>query len=180
MKVIIHREGDALIVSKPNAKEVAVKGIEVVAGALSLGNPYVIIDESELPATTRYRSAWDIEAGKIVLRADKVAIINAKNAPSVRDEALDADLYVEGLDATFKYDEPGRTAIRETFDDALALGVHEDAKQPWRLADNSWKIISVADLRTVRAVGAERRLAIWTQFNAWDSGDRSAPFSTGV
>lgn len=93
-----------------------------------------------------------------------------------RQQAVAADLYVDSLQASFQYDKEGKAAIFDTITESLLLGAKQDDAVLWRLANNSWRSLTLLDLQNVARAGALRRRDVWSQFAEWDDGPKITPF----
>ncbi len=111
------------------------------------------------------------------IHAEKLPEVISEKSKANRSKAVNSDIYVEALGATFKYDKAGRASVNETISDAIALGAPEEASIDWRLADNSWLSVTIDDLREVVKAGAQRKLLVWSAFRKWDSGSKETPFN---
>lgn len=94
-----------------------------------------------------------------------------------RFSAVNADLYVPSLNATFTYNKAGRDSIKEAIFEAELNGASDTETVMWRLADNSWIPVTLPDLREVVKAGSERKRAVWSAFSDWDNNPKNEEFN---
>lgn len=105
---------------------------------------------------------------------DKITTLSTE-AKTTRDAAISSDLLCEDLAATFQVSDDA-TYIRNVISDAEAIGSAETDSTTFRLADNTWRETTLAELRTVLVAFIERKKSVWEQFSTWDSGDKTEEF----
>ena len=118
-----------------------------------------------------YREAWDILEGKLVINPDKKKLFLSKEAKATRDAALVADIEFDGV--MFQYN----SGLLETVNEAAILGMGDDTAKKWRLADNSFRVTTLAELKGIVGFAALRKADIWDQFEQWHEGDKLEPFT---
>lgn len=99
--------------------------------------------------------------------------ISALSAKSVRDTAISANL--TALDCEWQVLNDAED-IRKVIGDAEIIGAGETETEIFRLADNTWRETTLAELRQVLAAHVARKRGIWAQFGAWDNGPKTEPF----
>ncbi|WP_417880310.1 hypothetical protein [Vibrio sp.] len=105
---------------------------------------------------------------------EAVAEYNGSNGKVIRDTAISSNL--NALSA--QWDVVSDAAdIRRVINDAETINAQETDTTQFRLADNSWRDTSLAELREVLRVFIARKRDIWDQFAQWDATDKLEPFS---
>lgn len=96
------------------------------------------------------------------------ALIDASESPIEYDGVM------------FDIDGAARANIETVIEIAEENGLPDSTIEGWRLADNSWRDTTLGELKSIIQLRNERYRAkfqsVWSQFNAWDSGDKSEPF----
>lgn len=118
---------------------------------------------------------WDED--KWVQDDDAVAQYNAQNGKVIRDNAISSNL--SALDATWQVLNDAAD-IRRVINDAETIEATETDTTQFRLADNTWRETSLAELREVLRVFIARKRDIWTQFAQWDATDKLTAFSPEI
>lgn len=118
---------------------------------------------------------WNEE--KWVQDDDAVAQYNAQNGKVIRDNAISSNLLA--LDAQWQVLNDAAD-IRRVINDAETIEAAETDTTQFRLADNTWRETSLAELREVLRVFIARKRDIWTQFAQWDSTDKLEAFSPDI
>lgn len=145
--------------------------------------PTVITELGELPEgftllVPDTYSKWEYGAWVLDEEAYNISLLEMldSDAKSLRDETTSSDLEVEGLDnSVFQCTNEARD-IKDIIFEAEAEGALEEDTVDFRLADNSWKVLSLTDLRLVLSTFISRKREVWVQFATWDQGDKSVPF----
>ena len=97
-------------------------------------------------------------------------------AKTLRDNTVSSDLLVEALNnSVFQCTNEARD-IKDVIFEAEASGALEEDTVSFRLADNSWKEVSLSDLRLVLSTFITRKREVWKQFSIWDQGGKGEPF----
>lgn len=97
----------------------------------------------------------------------------SQQAKATRNSAISAN--ITALDAEWIMLDDARD-VRKVLQDAEITSALDTDSVMFRLADNSWRETTLADLKQVLSAHVARKRDVWAQFNAWDSGDKSAPF----
>ncbi len=108
---------------------------------------------------------------------DAVAQYNAQNGKVIRDNAISSNL--SALDAQWQVLNDAAD-IRRVINDAETIEAAETDTTQFRLADNTWRETSLAELREVLRVFIARKRDIWTQFAQWDETDKLEAFNPDI
>lgn len=108
---------------------------------------------------------------------DAVTQYNAQNGKVIRDNAISSNLLA--LDAQWQVLNDAAD-IRRVINDAETIEAAETDTTQFRLADNTWRETSLAELREVLRVFIARKRDIWTQFAQWDATDKLTAFSPEI
>lgn len=109
----------------------------------------------------------------------------SQQAKMTRESAIQNFHSVVALDgAEFDADEKALGNINRAIRFGESNNLPETTEQEWRLADNSWRMTTLAEIRELKFL-VEQAIDthfqnVWTQFNAWDSGDKSQPFEVNL
>ncbi|MFV0449454.1 MAG: hypothetical protein ACK5MF_13515 [Vibrio sp.] len=104
---------------------------------------------------------------------EKIAQYNAKTGKVIRDNAVSDDL--NALDVGWDVVNDAAD-VRRVINDAETIGAQETDTTQFRLADNSWRETSLAELRQVLTIFIARKRSIWEQFATWDATDKLEAF----
>ncbi|MFH0267231.1 hypothetical protein [Vibrio rumoiensis] len=105
---------------------------------------------------------------------EAVAAYNAQNGKVIRDNAVSDDLTALDVEWDVLND---AADIRRVINDAETIDAQETDTTQFRLADNTWRETSLAELRQVLCVFIARKRDIWNQFAQWDATDKLEAFS---
>ncbi|AUR86623.1 hypothetical protein NVP1087A_42 [Vibrio phage 1.087.A._10N.261.45.F9] len=97
----------------------------------------------------------------------------AQQAKQTRDTAISADIIA--LEVEWQMLDDASDVRKVLQDSEITNAVDSDSVQ-FRLADNSWRTTTLAELKQVLALHVSRKREVWAQFNEWDDGDKSQPF----
>lgn len=132
----------------------------------------------------KYRVQWHIDNGLVKAHDWDAPPPEVEQPPTkeqleaqakvTRDAAVSANLIVLGVEWQCLND---AVDIRKVINDAETIGVSEVETEMFRLADNSWRETTLAELRQVLAAHVVRKRDVWAQFGVWDAGDKNEPFS---
>ncbi|MFM2589465.1 hypothetical protein [Vibrio sp. TBV020] len=136
------------------------------------------------PNWKQYRVQWHIDNGLVRAHDWDVSPPAAPRPPTVeeleaqakiiRDTAVSANLFLLGVEWQCLED---AVDIRTVIDDAETIGATENETEMFRLADNSWRTTTLAELRQVLAAHVVRKRDVWAKFGAWDAGEKTKPFT---
>lgn len=117
------------------------------------------------------RQKW--QGSEWVDDAEKIAQYNAQNGKVIRDNAVSDDLTALDVEWDVLND---AADLRRVINDAETIGAQETDTTSFRLADNTWRETSLAELRQVLCVFIARKRDIWNQFAQWDATDKLEAF----
>ncbi|KJY84833.1 hypothetical protein TW81_02235 [Vibrio galatheae] len=136
------------------------------------------------PNWEKYRVQWHIDNGLVKAHDWDAPPPEVEQPPTkeqleaqakvTRDAAVSANLTALGVEWQCLND---AVDIRKVINDAETIGVSEVETEMFRLADNSWRETTLAELRQVLAAHVVRKRDVWAQFGAWDAGDKTEPFT---
>ncbi len=111
-----------------------------------------------------------------VVTAEELLSKRELEAKAERERCIGDVLVMAELDgATFQCANDAEN-LRKVISDADAVGSAEDEETLFRLADNSWRQTSLAELRLVLQAHILRKQEVWAQFGVWDNGDKLESF----
>ncbi len=105
---------------------------------------------------------------------NKQTALSRAAAQALIDTELAKPIEFDGV--LFDYDKPAKRSILETIEEAQILAMNDSESTGWRLADNTTRNTSVADLKEIVKIGALRRRATNDQYTAWTETDMQAAF----
>ncbi len=133
----------------------------------------------------------DVPDNLVVATTDQInAVLNPKptdeqlnsQAKVTRDDAIESYKGAVTFDGA-EFDSNGNSIdnINRAIRMAERDGLEETHSHTWRLADNSWRDTTLAELREIKKL-IEQDLdrifeSAWLQFSDWDSGDKKSPFT---
>ena len=85
--------------------------------------------------------------------------------------------FVEFEGAVFDADTEALSNISKTIRIAESMGYKETDTHLWRLADNTTRHTTLAELREVLLSHDAKYINVWYQFNTWVAGDKSTAFA---
>ncbi|MGF1775912.1 hypothetical protein [Vibrio nomapromontoriensis] len=141
-------------------------------------------DENYVASLGEYTRAWDDSDFVVTLLPQTIPKPNAeivayhqRIAKEERDIAVNSAIKV--LDVEWQV---GNNAfdIRTVIDDATTIGATQDVSQNFRLADNSWRMTTLEELKGVLKAFIDRKRGIWSVFSHWDAGDKLTPFKPNL
>lgn len=97
-----------------------------------------------------------------------------QQAKVTRDAAISANL--AALDCEWQVLNDAED-IRKVIGDAETVSALDTDIEMFRLANNTWRETTIAELRQVLAAHVARKRSIWSQFGAWDNGTKDSPFT---
>ena len=103
----------------------------------------------------------------------EIATRNQQLAKQVRDNAVSSNITVHDAEWQVANDAED---IRKVIGDAETIDASEEDSVMFRLADNSWRETTLAELRDVLKAHIARKQDVWNQMAVWDSGDKQEPF----
>lgn len=106
--------------------------------------------------------------------SDELAIENLATSKVTRDSALSDVVTVFNVEWQCTDD---ASDIRRVIHDATMINATDDTTTMFRLADNSWRETSLAELKQVLIAHIERKADVWAKFAEWDAGDKREPFN---
>lgn len=98
-------------------------------------------------------------------------------AKVIRDQSLQSSL--EYFSVSWQVTDDAND-IRNAISDATFIGADDTDSQAWRLADNTFRTTTLAELKEVLAAYIARKKLIWQQFAEWCEGDMSEAFSVDL
>ena len=98
---------------------------------------------------------------------------NERQAKQARDNAISSDIECKG--ALWQCLSDAKD-IRKVINDAETISSAETDTAMFRLADNTWRETSLAELREVLIAFVIRKRDIWQQFGVWDASDKLTAF----
>jgi len=105
--------------------------------------------------------------------AEEIAESNRIKAKATRDNAVSSNITVHDAEWQVANDAED---IRKVIGDAETIDASEEDSVMFRLADNSWRETTLAELRDVLKAHIARKQDVWNQMAVWDSGDKQEPF----
>lgn len=117
---------------------------------------------------------WDSESNAWVQDDELLVNYNSILAKATRDEELSFVTFEDG--SKFDSDIEAMENIQNAIDIAEFKSYEEEYSQPWRLHDNYWRETTLTELRTIKTMKLEKFEKVWTQFTAWDNGDKLIKF----
>jgi len=94
-------------------------------------------------------------------------------AKLTRDQALSV---IELSGAKYDATSAALENITRTIRIADSFGYAEDKATGWRLANNTTRQTTLAELREIVALHDDKYVSVWNQFNEWVAGDKSEAF----
>lgn len=85
--------------------------------------------------------------------------------------------FAELKGAVFDADTEALANIAKTIRIAENMDYKETYTHLWRLADNTTRLTTLAELREVLLAHDEKYINVWYQFNEWVAGDKSTAFT---
>lgn len=107
--------------------------------------------------------------GEQVLKAVDYSVI----ATATRDTEVSANITVHNVDWQMAND---AFDVRAVIADAELIGATSEDTIQFRLADNSWRETSLAELKEILQAHIVRKQAVWNAFGVWDAGDKTEAF----
>ena len=104
---------------------------------------------------------------------EEIAESNRIKAKTIRDNAVSENITV--YDAEWQVANDAED-IRKVIGDAETIDASEEDSVTFRLADNSWRETTLAELRDVLKAHIARKQDVWNQMAVWDFGDKQEPF----
>jgi len=142
-------------------------------GATALG-PVFVTYTGTLPTYEDIVAAEPAYLSWLQTQADARATAqNRKAAQQLRDNTINSDISVLG--AVWQVDEKARENIRVAIDYAVRNGF-EAENRGWIMADNSIRISTITDLRSVMDAYTQRMDSIFGQYAVWAAGDMLTAF----
>lgn len=135
---------------------------------------------------------WRVDEGlqsldglRVATDEEVAAVLNPQTTPdqlsqqakATRDTLISANIAVESVQSSAEWQmlDDARD-IRKILQDAEITNATDTDSVMFRLADNSWRETTLAELKQVLAAHVARKREVWAHFNEWDSGDKSQPF----
>lgn len=140
------------------------------------GEQYFISEgRHSVPQSHRFWLLWDIENqnveewhGNIAPTPEEIALSNTALSRQAVDAYIGADFDLDG--ALYQMDSDSYVHISTAIGIAERNGEDDTATREWRLADNTWRTTSLAELKQLRTEHDTRFEHAWNAFYVWDSG----------
>lgn len=100
---------------------------------------------------------------------------NVTTAKDLRDSTIVSDIDVLG--SVWQVDDKGRGSMDLAIEYASRNSIPAETTQGWRLADNSVRECTIADLNAVLDAYTERSALIWFKYNEWFLTDKLSEFT---
>jgi len=103
-------------------------------------------------------------------------------AKITRDEAINSFVGCVVFDGSeFQASSRSKLDMEGVIRKAELQGYPDTDIRPWRLSDNSWRDITLSEIKAISEMVELEILGnwetVWSQFNIWDSGDKTDPFT---
>ncbi len=108
------------------------------------------------------------------LTEQEIATNNSVEAKAIRDSSIESPIECNG--SIFDIDTKSRDNIGVALRKADRNGYPDTEIRDWRLADNTWRETTLAELKQLLELYDVRFESVWYQFNIWDDGDKQEPF----